>query len=72
MPNTGSTITSHSEARATAAEPESVCCGGPAPVGANACCARDAMAKSAGGAGCGCTSGSSPTEPARPRSGCCS
>ena len=34
----------------------SACCGGPAPAGADACCARDAEVKSAGGAGCGCSS----------------
>lgn len=30
------------------------CCGGPAPAGADACCADDASAKAAGRAGCGC------------------
>jgi hypothetical protein len=30
------------------------CCGGPAPVEANACCVADAEAKQAGKAGCGC------------------
>ncbi|MFA6965778.1 NAD(P)-binding domain-containing protein [Bosea sp. (in: a-proteobacteria)] len=30
------------------------CCGGPAPVASEACCADDASAKSAGKAGCGC------------------
>ncbi|QPF82011.1 NAD(P)-binding domain-containing protein [Bradyrhizobium genosp. L] len=30
------------------------CCGGPAPTEANACCAEDASAKSAGRGGCGC------------------
>jgi hypothetical protein len=30
------------------------CCGGPAPAGAEACCARDAEAKAATGRGCGC------------------
>ena len=30
------------------------CCGGPAPLGADACCTDDAEAKSKGGAGCGC------------------
>ena len=35
---------------------EATCCGGPAPSGADACCARDADVKSAGGAGCGCGS----------------
>jgi hypothetical protein len=32
----------------------STCCGGPAPPEANACCARDAEVKAAGGSGCGC------------------
>jgi hypothetical protein len=32
------------------------CCGGPAPAAAEACCARDAEIKEAGGAGCGCNS----------------
>ncbi len=40
----------------------SSCCGGPAPAGANACCALDAEAKSAGEAGCGC--GTATPEPA--------
>ena len=30
------------------------CCGGPAPVGVDACCAHDTSAKAAGRAGCGC------------------
>jgi FAD dependent oxidoreductase len=30
------------------------CCGGPAPAGVDACCVRDADAKTAGEAGCGC------------------
>jgi thioredoxin reductase len=30
------------------------CCGGPAPNGVDACCAKDADAKAAGEAGCGC------------------
>jgi thioredoxin reductase len=30
------------------------CCGGPAPVATDACCANDAKAKSAGASGCGC------------------
>lgn len=34
------------------------CCGGPAPPEADACCARDAEVKSAGGAGCGCSTAS--------------
>jgi len=32
------------------------CCGGPAPVQADACCQKDADAKAAGGKGCGCSS----------------
>ena len=31
------------------------CCGGPAPVGLEACCVADADAKTAGKAGCGCS-----------------
>jgi hypothetical protein len=31
------------------------CCGGPAPVGIDACCVDDASAKAAGKAGCGCS-----------------
>ena len=31
------------------------CCGGPAPAGAEACCADDASAKAAGKSGCGCS-----------------
>jgi len=30
------------------------CCGGPAPVGTDACCSDDAIAKEAGKSGCGC------------------
>ncbi|GLS31036.1 Pyridine nucleotide-disulphide oxidoreductase [Mesorhizobium albiziae] len=30
------------------------CCGGPAPIEANACCVRDADAKAAGASGCSC------------------
>ena len=35
---------------------KSSCCGGPAPVAVDACCADDAKAKAAGEAGCGCGS----------------
>ncbi|MGY3486932.1 hypothetical protein ACVW1C_004815 [Bradyrhizobium sp. USDA 4011] len=31
------------------------CCGGPAPVGVEACCAEDASAKMAGKSGCCCS-----------------
>ena len=37
------------------------CCGGPAPAGTDACCVKDAEAKAAGEAGCGCG-----TQPRRP------
>lgn len=36
------------------------CCGGPAPEGAGACCARDAEVKATGGSGCGCNSRPAP------------
>jgi thioredoxin reductase len=36
------------------------CCGGPAPAAVDACCAADAVAKSAGKSGCGC--GCPPTD----------
>ena len=45
------------------------CCGGPAPGGTDACCARDAEVKSTGGAGCGCSS--VPAGPAPKKTGCC-
>lgn len=45
------------------------CCGGPAPVGADACCVRDAHAKAEGKSGCGCTS--KPAAVARPAVACC-
>jgi hypothetical protein len=45
------------------------CCGGAAPAGTDACCARDAEIKSSGGSGCGC--GSTPAAPASKKTGCC-
>lgn len=39
----------------------SSCCGGPAPVAVDACCADDAVAKQSGKAGCGCSSSSRET-----------
>ena len=59
------------ESRNSTAAP-SACCGGPAPAGAEGCCARDAEVKSAGGAGCGCGSAALPQAPAAKRTGCCS
>lgn len=50
------------------AAPSGDCCGGPAPVEANACCAEDALAKADGRAGCGCGPVNEP-EPATPS--CC-
>jgi hypothetical protein len=48
------------------------CCGGPAPEGAGACCARDAEVKATGGTGCGCGAETATTpKPARRRSACC-
>jgi hypothetical protein len=48
------------------------CCGGPAPEGTGACCARDAEVKAGGGSGCGCGSAPATTpKPAPGRSGCC-
>lgn len=37
------------------AEASSNCCGGPAPAAGDACCVADALAKSEGKSGCGCT-----------------
>lgn len=46
------------------------CCGGPAPAGVAACCVKDADAKAAGQAGCGCgTPAASVT--AKPPAACC-
>lgn len=46
------------------------CCGGPASLDANACCADDAAAKADGKAGCGCGPAKAP-EPAQTTSSCC-
>jgi hypothetical protein len=52
--------------------PASGCCGGPAPAATDACCARDADVKAAGGPGCGCGAPApTPATPQRTRSGCC-
>jgi hypothetical protein len=50
-PNTPSSQTLNNEATKDAA---TGCCGGPAAPGADACCVKDAVAKAAGDAGCGC------------------
>jgi hypothetical protein len=49
----------------------SACCGGPAPAGTDACCARDAQVKSTGGAGCGCSSAPLPAPSAPKKTGFC-
>lgn len=46
----------------------STCCGGPAPTGTDACCARDAEVQSAGASGCGC--GAPAPAPAK-KTACC-
>ena len=72
MSTTGSILQSQSQAGATLQKPGSACCGGPAPEGVTACCARDGEAKSAGGAGCGCNPAPAQApEPPRSLSGCC-
>ena len=71
---TQTTSPSASQARA-AATPNQVgpsgCCGGPAPIGTDACCAQDAEVKSAGAVGCGCGT-SAPRAAAHNRTPCCS
>jgi glycine/D-amino acid oxidase-like deaminating enzyme len=48
------------------------CCGGPAPVGMDACCVKDADAKASGLDGCGCgTSTVASSELAVASAGCC-
>lgn len=50
--------------------PTSGCCGGPAPTGSDACCVRDAEAKTDGKSGCGCGSTFPVVEERRPVA-CC-
>jgi thioredoxin reductase len=52
LPETG--VCSSTPGGSTATQTESGCCGGPAPVGVEACCVADAVAKERTGAGCGC------------------
>ncbi|WP_265516482.1 FAD-dependent oxidoreductase [Nitratireductor luteus] len=50
----------------------SECCGGAAPAGTDACCAKDADAKARGEEGCGCAKNAAPAERASaPRAACC-
>lgn len=61
---------SHDRERASSPrqDAQGTCCGGAAPKGSDACCALDAVVKSAGGSGCGCS-----TQPpaATKKKGCC-
>jgi hypothetical protein len=60
LPETGVCSSQPAEARLTGQTTTTLqlagrgCCEGPAPVGVDACCRRDAEAKNAGEAGCGC------------------
>jgi hypothetical protein len=66
------TETTHtSDTRSEISETPGACCGGPAPKGADACCARDAAVKSTGGSGCGCGSPSPPAAAGPAKTGCC-
>lgn len=57
-------------APAPAPRDQAACCGGPPPKDlADACCALDARARSAGGAGCGCVRSAPPA--ASPARRCC-
>jgi hypothetical protein len=50
-------------------EAQSGCCGGAAPLGADACCALDASIKSTGGSGCGCAPRAA--KGVKQKGGCC-
>ena len=69
LPETGVCST----AALTGAEEEAGagCCGGPAPQAVDACCARDAEAKVAGPAGCGCGDTAPAPVKAPAMAGCC-
>lgn len=58
LPETGVCSTQFSEEDGDAT---SGCCGGPAPVGVEACCVADAAAKAVGGTGCGCRATPAPS-----------
>jgi hypothetical protein len=60
------------DTRTDAVSPAVDCCGGPAPTGTEACCAREADLRAAGVSGCGCgapASALTTQAPTRPR--CC-
>ena len=73
LPETGVCNTHLSEEEAAPAN--AGCCGGPAPSGVDACCVKDADAKAAGEAGCGCGPKGSvieaPVAKAVAKSSCC-
>lgn len=62
LPETGVCSTQFADEAAPAA-----CCGGPAPAEVQACCVADAQAKSAGEAGCGCSTSARPPVAEKPR-----
>lgn len=68
----GGKETDMSEVNAVAGQP-AACCGGPAPKEADACCVKDADAKAAGEAGCGCGEPrvAQPSAPAVAAASCC-
>jgi hypothetical protein len=56
------------ESRTVEPAASSGCCGGPAPVGTDACCAQDAAVKSTGGSGSGCQANAPKSEK---KTSCC-
>jgi thioredoxin reductase len=67
LPETGVCSAGHLTSEGTDSA-QSGCCGGPAPEKADACCAADAAAKTAGRDGCGCGSAARPAEEQTARS----
>lgn len=72
-PHITETETSNQGADAGDAGASTGCCGGPAPQGADACCALDATVKASGGSGCGCGPKTDEAGPERAaaKKGCC-
>ena len=62
---TGTALAVAASSQSQAPTEPSGCCGGPAPIGVNACCVKDAEAKAAGESGCGC--GSAPKTALAPK-----
>jgi hypothetical protein len=65
LPETGVCSTQFAQPKAAA------CCGGPAPAESNACCVKDAVAKSEGKPGCGCGPAISKTKAPTQSGACC-